>query len=62
MNIDWVIKIANQVEAHVRRTKGEGATIVCASGISPSGPIHLGNLRAKGGRYATDAVQNKISD
>ncbi|HLZ62277.1 MAG TPA: lysine--tRNA ligase [Ktedonosporobacter sp.] len=44
-NVDWVIKIANQVEAHVRRTKGEGATIVCASGISPSGPIHLGNLR-----------------
>jgi lysyl-tRNA synthetase, class I len=45
MKIDWVTKIADRVEAHVRQTKGEHATIVCASGISPSGPIHLGNLR-----------------
>ena len=45
MKTDWVTKIADRVEANVRQTKGEQATIVCASGISPSGPIHLGNLR-----------------
>jgi lysyl-tRNA synthetase class 1 len=45
MKTDWVTKIADRVEANVRQTKGEHATIVCASGISPSGPIHLGNLR-----------------
>ncbi len=45
MKADWVTKIAERVEAQVRQTKGENATIVCASGISPSGPIHLGNLR-----------------
>ncbi len=45
MKPDWVTKIADRVETNVRQTKGEQATIVCASGISPSGPIHLGNLR-----------------
>jgi lysyl-tRNA synthetase class 1 len=45
MKADWVTKIADRVEANVRQRKGEHATIVCASGISPSGPIHLGNLR-----------------
>jgi lysyl-tRNA synthetase, class I len=42
---DWVAGIADAVERQVQRTKGEDATIVCASGISPSGPVHLGNLR-----------------
>ena len=41
----WIDRVAEQVEEHVRRTKGESAHIVCASGISPSGTIHLGNLR-----------------
>src|SRR4051794_29904111 len=41
----WIDRVAAQVEEHVRKTKGEGAHIVCASGISPSGSIHLGNLR-----------------
>ena len=41
----WVGQVATAVEEHVRRTKSEQALIVCASGISPSGPIHLGNLR-----------------
>ena len=41
----WIDRVAQQVEEHVRRTKGEGAHVVCASGISPSGSIHLGNLR-----------------
>ena len=45
MKADWITKIADRVEANVRQTKGEQATIVCASGISPSGPVHLGNLR-----------------
>ena len=45
MKADWVTKIADRVEANVRERKGADGTIVCASGISPSGPIHLGNLR-----------------
>jgi lysyl-tRNA synthetase, class I len=45
MKSDWVEQICDRVEQQVRKTKGEGATIICASGISPSGPIHLGNLR-----------------
>ncbi len=44
-NNHWVVQVADRVESHVRETKGEAALIVCASGISPSGPIHLGNLR-----------------
>ncbi len=47
---DWVARLADQVErdAAVRADRGErsaDAPIVCASGLSPSGPIHLGNLR-----------------
>lgn len=41
----WINNIADIVERRVRREKDESAKIVCASGISPSGPIHLGNLR-----------------
>jgi len=41
---DWVARTAEQV-----RTEGErrhpGEVPTCASGISPSGPVHLGNLR-----------------
>jgi lysyl-tRNA synthetase class 1 len=50
---DWVSRIADDVIAEAeRRAPGkseEGGTaapaVVCASGLSPSGPIHLGNLR-----------------
>jgi lysyl-tRNA synthetase class 1 len=45
---DWVARFADEVEAEADRRALSGsssATIVCASGISPSGPIHLGNLR-----------------
>ena len=54
---DWVSRMADEViEAAARRgggTERSGAAapeagpgrIVCASGLSPSGPIHLGNLR-----------------
>jgi lysyl-tRNA synthetase class 1 len=40
---DWVAGVADTVIAEASR-RGS-ATVVCASGISPSGPIHLGNLR-----------------
>lgn len=42
---DWVEQIGDAVERQVQRVKGEPAAIICASGISPSGPVHLGNLR-----------------
>ncbi len=44
---DWVNRFADDViaEAERRHPGGPERTIVCASGISPSGPIHLGNLR-----------------
>src|SRR5580765_6580398 len=41
---DWVLRTAGEVRAEgLRRHPGEAPT--CASGISPSGPVHLGNLR-----------------
>jgi lysyl-tRNA synthetase, class I len=42
--IDWVSRAADAVEERVA-PRGPATRIVCASGISPSGPIHLGNLR-----------------
>ncbi|MBO0783050.1 MAG: hypothetical protein J2P37_29905, partial [Ktedonobacteraceae bacterium] len=45
MKGDWVTRLGDRIEQQIRRTRGEGARIVCSSGISPSGPIHLGNLR-----------------
>ncbi|HET9258000.1 MAG TPA: lysine--tRNA ligase [Pseudonocardiaceae bacterium] len=41
---DWVTRVADDVVAEAAR-RGSGGVITCASGISPSGPIHLGNLR-----------------
>lgn len=42
----WIEQTADKVEDFVKRTRGEDAgAIICASGVSPSGPIHLGNLR-----------------
>ncbi|MCB0882904.1 MAG: lysine--tRNA ligase [Thermoleophilia bacterium] len=39
---DWVSRLADEVvAAHADASR----PIVCASGLSPSGPIHLGNLR-----------------
>jgi lysyl-tRNA synthetase class 1 len=37
----WSERLAEEVAARI----APGKPIVCASGISPSGPIHLGNLR-----------------
>ncbi|MEU5973801.1 lysine--tRNA ligase [Streptomyces sp. NPDC047315] len=41
---DWVSRFADEVIAESER-RAPGKRIVVASGISPSGPIHLGNLR-----------------
>jgi lysyl-tRNA synthetase class 1 len=41
---DWVSRLADEVVAQADR-RAPGKPIVCASGLSPSGPIHLGNLR-----------------
>ncbi|MET7637098.1 lysine--tRNA ligase [Streptomyces sp. NPDC005438] len=41
---DWVSRIADDVIAEAER-RAPGKPLVCASGLSPSGPIHLGNLR-----------------
>jgi lysyl-tRNA synthetase, class I len=41
---DWVARLADEVIAESQR-RAPGKPVVVASGISPSGPIHLGNLR-----------------
>lgn len=41
---DWVARLADEVIAEADR-RPPGKPVVCASGLSPSGPIHLGNLR-----------------
>jgi len=41
---DWVSRLADEVVAESQR-RAPGRPVVCASGLSPSGPIHLGNLR-----------------
>jgi hypothetical protein len=42
--LDWVSRLADEVVAEAQH-RNPGEKIVCASGISPSGPIHLGNFR-----------------
>ena len=45
---DWVTRAADDAIRHAQQQHGEdlaGHVITCASGISPSGPIHLGNMR-----------------
>ncbi|WP_295657827.1 lysine--tRNA ligase, partial [uncultured Nocardioides sp.] len=39
--VDWVTRAADDAVRHA----GEGRLVTVASGASPSGPIHLGNLR-----------------
>ncbi|MCM2394015.1 lysine--tRNA ligase [Streptomyces albipurpureus] len=41
---DWVSRFADEVIAESER-RAPGKPVVVASGISPSGPVHLGNLR-----------------
>ncbi len=45
---DWVTRAADDAIRHAggeEAVRTEGRTITCASGASPSGPVHLGNLR-----------------
>lgn len=45
---DWVTRAADDAIRHAQQTHGGDLgdrVITCASGASPSGPIHLGNLR-----------------
>lgn len=39
---DWVSRLADET---IEEARGRDTPVVVASGISPSGPIHLGNLR-----------------
>ena len=41
---DWVTRAADDAIRHHERT-GASGPVTCSSGISPSGPVHLGNLR-----------------
>ncbi|NND65128.1 MAG: lysine--tRNA ligase [Gammaproteobacteria bacterium] len=41
----WIEKAADMTERHAQKHRPDQGSIVCASGISPSGPIHIGNLR-----------------
>jgi lysyl-tRNA synthetase, class I len=41
---DWVASFADEVIA-AAESRAPGKPVVCASGLSPSGPVHLGNLR-----------------
>jgi len=42
--VDWVSRFADEVIVEAGR-RSPGRPVVCASGLSPSGPVHLGNLR-----------------
>ena len=41
----WIDEAADLALENHRHNKPEGGPLVCASGASPSGPVHLGNLR-----------------
>ena len=43
--VDWVTRAADDAIRHARENGGEDRVVTCASGASPSGPVHLGNLR-----------------
>jgi lysyl-tRNA synthetase, class I len=42
--VDWVTRAADDAVRHHEQT-GAAGPVTCSSGISPSGPVHLGNLR-----------------
>jgi len=42
--VDWVTRAADDAVRHHELTGADGP-VTCSSGISPSGPVHLGNLR-----------------
>ena len=41
----WIDAAADLALENHRRHKAPDEPVICASGVSPSGPIHLGNLR-----------------
>src|SRR3954468_1388046 len=41
---DWVTRAADDAVRHHEKTGADGP-VTCSSGASPSGPVHLGNLR-----------------
>lgn len=43
--VDWVTRAADDAVRHAQQAGREGGLVTCASGASPSGPVHLGNLR-----------------
>ncbi|WP_224766330.1 lysine--tRNA ligase [Nocardioides campestrisoli] len=43
--VDWVSRAADQALRHAQDADGQVRLVTCASGASPSGPVHLGNLR-----------------
>lgn len=43
--LTWIDAAADLAIENHRRHKSPDEPIICASGVSPSGPIHLGNLR-----------------
>jgi lysyl-tRNA synthetase class 1 len=51
----WSERLAEEIEARAQ----PDTTIVCASGISPSGPIHMGNLREV---FTTHLVAEALRD
>lgn len=59
---DWVAGLADDVLVEVKR-RGATGPIMCASGISPSGPIHLGNLReVLTPHFVTDELRRRGHD
>ncbi len=42
---NWIVQTTDEIVKHITKLRGPDSKIVCASGISPSGTIHLGNLR-----------------
>ncbi|MCW2797554.1 lysine--tRNA ligase [Nocardioides sp.] len=42
---DWVTRAADDAVRHAEQSRADDRVITCASGASPSGPVHLGNLR-----------------
>jgi lysyl-tRNA synthetase class 1 len=43
--IDWVTRAADDAIRHAGHEQGEGKPVTVSSGVSPSGRVHLGNMR-----------------
>ena len=59
--LSWVQRAADAVITHAH--SGGVKPIVCASGVSPSGPIHLGNLReVMTGHFVAEEIRSRGHD